>query len=128
MGQSKLSSRQQTEKWSFFVFSSLSFLRPLPSPFFLGPLQRHVALTGTALDLGGPLARAGDPISSSFSQLAAGKGRTLCLESAMWCLTPCATLEICLAVGTDAKTALNARTASKTKTAPRARGAPPINA
>ena len=35
-------------------------------------ISRHVAQTGTALDFGEPLARAGDPISSSFSQLAAG--------------------------------------------------------
>merc|ERR1712203_1009449 len=112
---------QETEKWSFFESSSLSSLHLLPSPFSLGLRQKHVALTGTVLDLGEPLARAGDQISSSFSQLAAGKGHTLCLESVTWCLTPCATLEICLEVGTDATMARNARTASKTKTAPRAR-------
>merc|ERR1712037_512950 len=127
MGASK-QAELSSEKWSLFESSLLSSLHPPPSPFSLDLLPRHVALTGTARDLGGPLARAGDPISSSFSQLAAGKGHTLCLESVMWCLTPCATLEICLAVGTDAMTALNALTASKTRTAPRARGAPPINA
>merc|ERR1711971_89563 len=131
MGQSshnKLSSRQETGKWFFSEFSSLSSLHPLPSPFSLDLLQRHVALTGTARDLGEPLARAGDPISSSFSQLAAGNGHTLCLESATWCLTPSATLEIFLAVETDATTALVVQTALETKTAPSVRGAPPVGA
>merc|ERR1712203_454376 len=115
---------QETEKWSFFESSSLSSLHLLPSPFSLGLRQKHVTLTGTVLDLSEPLARAGDQISSSFSQRVAGKGHTLCLESVTWCLTPCATLEIFLAAETDATTAPVVRIALQTKTAPSARGAP----
>ena len=77
---------------------------------FNNQILRVVALTVTALDSGEPLARAGVQISSSFSQPAAGltqrktlvkklrlfsgKGHTRCLANVMWCLTPCATLEV----------------------------------
>merc|ERR1711974_476034 len=84
---------QEREKWvqKPFQFSSLSSSLPLHSPFSLDLLQKDVALTGTVLDSGELLARAGDQISSSSSQLVAGRGHTLCLGSVTWCLTRCAT-------------------------------------
>merc|ERR1711974_78371 len=84
---------QEREKWvqKPFQFSSLSSSPLLHSPFSLDLLQKDVALTGTALDSGEPLARAGDPISSSSSRLAAGRGHTLCLGSVTWCLIRCVT-------------------------------------
>merc|ERR1712037_122460 len=115
---------EQREKWlrKSSESSSLSSSHPLRSPFSLGLLQKIVALTGTALDSGERLARAGDQISSSFSRLAPGRGHTPCLASVMWCLTPCATLEISLVDETDATTALVARIAWQAKTAERERG------
>merc|ERR1712130_890711 len=77
-------------------FFSLSSLLPLHSPFSLDLLQKDVALTETALDSGEPLARAEDPISSSSSQLVAGRGHTLCLGGVTWCRTLDVTLEISL--------------------------------
>merc|ERR1712037_649306 len=114
---------EQREKWlrESSESSSLSSSHPLHSPFSLDLLQKIVALTGTALDSGERLARAGDQISSSFSRLAPGRGHTLCLASVTWCLTPCATLEISLADETDATTALVVRIVWQAKTAGRER-------
>merc|ERR1712216_320408 len=103
----------QAQRWLSFEFSSLSYSHLLHSPFSLDLLQKIVALTVTALDSGGPLARAGVQISSSFSQPAAGKGHTRCLANVMWCLTPGAT------------TAHVAQIAWQTKTAPTTRGVYP---
>merc|ERR1711971_94286 len=112
------------EKWLRKSSESSSHFssHPLHSHFSLDLHQRIVALTGTALDSGERLARAGDQIFSSFSQLAPGRGHTLCLGSVTWCLTPCATLEISLADETDATTALVVRSAWQAKTAERERG------
>merc|ERR1712032_340568 len=119
---------QQTQRWLSFESSLLSYSHRLHFPFSLDPLQKVVALTVTALDSGGPLARAGDQISSSFSQLAAGKGHTRCLASVMWCPTRCATSEISLADGTGATTALVARIAKGVKGEPElVRGGNPKN-
>merc|ERR1711974_340310 len=87
---SQLSTNRKSVQKSFKL-SSLSSSPLLHSPFSLDLLQKDVALTGTALDSGEPLARAGDPISSSSSRLAAGRGHTLCLGSVTWCLIRCVT-------------------------------------
>merc|ERR1711971_49499 len=108
--------RKSSESSSHFSSHLLHF------HFSLDLHQRIVALTGTALDSGERLARAGDQISSSFSRLAPGRGHTLCLASVTWCLTPCATLEISLVDETDATTALVVRIAWQAKTAERERG------
>merc|ERR1712192_347454 len=115
----------QAQRWLSFEFSSLSYSHLLHSPFSLDLLQKVVALTVTALDSGEPLARAGGQISSSFSQLVAGKGYTRWLASVMWCLTRCATLEISLVGGTGAMMALVAQIVWQTKTAPTTRGVNP---
>merc|ERR1711902_25722 len=104
-------------------FSSRSSSHPLHSHFSLDLLQRIVAQTGTALDSGEPLARAGDQISSSFSRLAPGRGHTLCLGSVTWCRTQGVTLEISSAAETDATMDLAAQIVSRAKTAGRERGA-----
>merc|ERR1712110_431729 len=102
------------EKWlrksseSSSRFSS----HPLHSHFSLDLLQRIVAQTGTALDSGEPLVRAGDQISSSFSRLAPGRGHTLCLGSVTWCRTQGVTLEISSAAETGATMDLAAQIVS----------------
>merc|ERR1712179_292314 len=118
------------EKWLRKSSESSSRIssHPLHSHFSLDLHQRIVALTGSALDSGEPLERGGDQISSSFSRLVPGRGHTLCLGSVMWCLTPCATLEISLADETDATTALVVRIVWQAKTAERERGANRVDA
>merc|ERR1711934_1221133 len=118
---------ERREKWlqKSSESSSRSSSHPLHSHFSLDLHQRIVAQTGTALDSGERLARAGDQISSSFSRLAPGRGHTLCLVSVTWCRTQGVTLEISSAAETGATTDLAAQIVSRAKTAGRERGVNP---
>merc|ERR1712037_278528 len=122
MGSLDTSKAESEPRGKWLRKSSHFSSHPLHSHFSLDLHQRIVALTGTALVSGEPLARAGEQISSSFSRLAPGRGHTLCLASVTWCLTPCATLEISLADETDATTALVVRIVWQAKTAGLERG------